>query len=60
MDKLKYNWKKNDKFYIGFLDQYPDYRTQALSKEELKDRLLDILMDIETKKIPYTKPSVSE
>lgn len=55
MDPLKYSWQKNEKFYIGFLDQYPSYRTQALTKDELKERLLDILTDIETKKIPYIK-----
>ncbi len=55
MDTLKYSWQKNDKFFVGFLNQYPQYRAQALTKEELKDRLLDLLMDIETKKIPYIK-----
>ncbi len=55
MQPLKYSWQKNEKYYIGFLDQYPSYRTQATTKEELKERLLDILVDIETKKIPYIK-----
>ncbi len=59
MDTLKYSWQKNEKFFVGFLNQYPQYRAQALTKDELKDRLLDLLMDIETKKIPYIKRKLS-
>ncbi len=58
MESLKYSWQKNEKFYIGFLHQYPSYRTQALTKDELKEKLLDILVDIETKKIPYIESKV--
>ena len=34
-------WKDGD-YYIGHLNQFPDYETQGLTIEELKENLLDI------------------
>jgi hypothetical protein len=41
-------WKDGD-FYLGYLNDYPDYQTQAMSKEELIANLQDLLDDIEMK-----------
>jgi hypothetical protein len=46
------SWKDGD-FYIGFLNEYPDYRTQALSREELAENLKDLLADLESEQVPY-------
>jgi predicted RNase H-like HicB family nuclease len=55
MKTIKYTYWKDEKFYIGYLNDYPDYQTQGLSKEELIDNLKDLLKDIESDEIPYIR-----
>ena len=40
--ELKYTYKMDGKFFIGRLDEYPEYPTQAFSEDELKGNLVDI------------------
>ena len=48
MRAIKYtSWQDGD-FYIGFINEYPDYLTQGTTKEELTDNLKDILIDLES------------
>ena len=53
MKTIRYTWWKDGDFYLGHLNDYPDYQTQGFSKEELMDNLKDILNDIESNEIPY-------
>ena len=55
MRTMKYTYWKEDNYYVGYLNDYPDYHTQALSKEELIDSLKDLLKDIESDEIPYIR-----
>jgi predicted RNase H-like HicB family nuclease len=55
MRTMKYTYWKDDNYYLGYLNDYPDYHTQALSKEELIDNLKDLLKDIESDEIPYIR-----
>ncbi|RKZ49013.1 MAG: type II toxin-antitoxin system HicB family antitoxin [Candidatus Parabeggiatoa sp. nov. 3] len=55
MRTIKYTYWKNETFYIGYLNDYPDYQTQGLSKEELIDNLKALLKDIESDEIPYIR-----
>ena len=48
------SWKDND-FYVGYLNDYPDYRSQGLSKEELVENLKELLQDIESDEVPYIR-----
>ena len=48
------SWKDND-FYVGYLNDYPDYRSQGLSKEELVKNLKELLQDIESDEVPYIR-----
>jgi hypothetical protein len=48
MKTIKYTYWKDGNFYLGYLNDYPDYQTQGLSKGELIDNLKDILKDIES------------
>jgi hypothetical protein len=45
-------WQDGD-FYLGYLNDYPEYQTQAMSKEELLANLQDLLKDIDTMKDEY-------
>ena len=46
------SWKDND-FYVGYLNDYPDYRSQGYSKEELVENLKGLLQDVESDDVPY-------
>jgi predicted RNase H-like HicB family nuclease len=48
------SWKDNN-FYIGFLNDYPDYMTQGLSKENLEENLKSLLDDLESGEVPYVR-----
>ena len=41
--------------YLGFLNDYPGYRTQGLSREELVKNLKDLLADLESGEIPCAR-----
>ncbi len=48
------SWQDGD-FFIGFLNDYPDYLTQGMSREELADNLKSLLIDLESDEIPYLR-----
>ena len=55
MKIMSYTYWREVKFYIGFLNQLPDYHTQATSKRELTENLLDLLKDIQSREVPYIR-----
>ncbi len=48
------SWQDSD-FFIGFLNDYPYYLTQGMSREELADNLKSLLIDLESDEIPYLR-----
>jgi hypothetical protein len=52
MRTLKFTHWRDSEFFLGFLNDYPDYRTQAASKAELISNLKDLLADIESGEVP--------
>ncbi len=55
MRTIKFTSWQEDSFFIGFLNEYPDYQTQGMTKEELIENLKDLLNDIESAQIPYIR-----
>ncbi len=55
MKTIRYTFWQDAEFFIGFLNEYPDYETQGYSKDELLDNLKSLLKDIESTKIPFIK-----
>lgn len=55
MKTTKFTYWKDGDYYLGFLNDYPDYQTQSLSKEELVKNLKDLLADLESGEIPYVR-----
>ncbi len=55
MKTLKFTYWKDGSYYLGFLNDYPDYQTQGLSKRELVSNLKDLLRDLESGEIPYVR-----
>ena len=35
-------WQENDGWYLGYLDEYPEYWTQGKDIKELEEMLIDI------------------
>jgi predicted RNase H-like HicB family nuclease len=55
MKTLKFTYWKDGNYYLGFLNDYPDYLTQGMSKEELVGNLKDLLVDLESGEVPYIR-----
>ena len=50
--KTKFTYYKEDAMWIGWLEDYPDYRTQGESLSELKENLKDIYSELTSGNIP--------
>jgi predicted RNase H-like HicB family nuclease len=42
-------------YFIGHLNDFPDYETQGFSKDELEHNLKSLLDDIESGEVPFVK-----
>ena len=47
-------WKDGD-FFIGYLNEFPDYETQGYSLDELKTNLKSLFEDIKSEESPYIR-----
>jgi hypothetical protein len=59
MEIKKYVYWEDEGMWLGYLIEYPDYRTQGESLEELKKNLKDIYNDLTGGSIPCVR-KVSE
>jgi predicted RNase H-like HicB family nuclease len=55
MDKKKYVYWKEEDMWLGYLEEYPDYKTQGESIEELKENLKDIYEELTSGNIPCVR-----
>lgn len=55
MRTVKFTSWKDEKFFMGFLNEYPEYQTQGMTKDELIDNLRDLLLDLELEQVPYIR-----
>ena len=46
MNKTKITYWQDKEFWIGYINEYPEYLTQGLSLEELIENLNDIYNDV--------------
>ena len=53
METKKFIYYKDDDMWIGWLEEYPDYRSQGETLEELEENLRDIYADLSRNAIPY-------
>jgi predicted RNase H-like HicB family nuclease len=47
-------WQEED-FWLGYLEQFPDYWTQGESLEDLKEHLKDLYEDLSNERIPEAR-----
>jgi len=43
---IKYRYWQDDTFWLGYLEEFPDYMTQGTSLEELKENLADLYKEL--------------
>ncbi|MBN2201561.1 type II toxin-antitoxin system HicB family antitoxin [bacterium] len=48
----KYIYYQEENIFIGWLEEFPDYRTQGESLEELMENLKDLYKDLTSGQIP--------
>jgi hypothetical protein len=46
MRSLGYRFWQDGDYWLGYLDNYPDYSTQGTSLEDLQEHLLDLYRDL--------------
>ena len=53
---MKIVYQKQDSWFIGHIQEYPDYESQGETLDELKENLLDIYHDISTGLVADAEP----
>ena len=54
--KLNIVYKKEKEWFIGHIQEYPDYESQGKALDELKDNLIEIYNDINKGLVPDAVP----
>lgn len=55
MKNMRYVHWQDEKMWIGYLEEYPDYWTQGETLEELQENLKDIYKDLTSGEIPCVR-----
>ena len=55
METIKFVYYQENDLWVGWLDEYPDYRTQGSTLEELKEKLKEIYVELSSGKIPQVR-----
>ena len=55
MRTIRYTFWQDGEFFLGHLNEYPDYQTQGYSKDELLENLRDLLIDLESGEVPFIR-----
>ena len=55
MQTVGFTYWQEGSFWLGHLDEFPDYVTQGTSFEDLKEHLLDLHKDLSSGAIPVVR-----
>ncbi|MGL5872264.1 MAG: hypothetical protein ACRC2R_07820 [Xenococcaceae cyanobacterium] len=55
METKKYVYWKDEEMWLGYLEEFSDYWTQAESEEELKENLVDLYKELTSGEIPNVR-----
>lgn len=56
--KVPYTYWKDGDYFIGYINEYPDYETQGTSESELVDNLKDIYHDLAAGLVPGVRHQI--
>jgi len=54
--KLSIVYKKEDIWFVGHIQEYPEYESQGNTLDELKNNLIEIYNDIQNGLVPDAEP----
>jgi len=54
--ELNIFYKKEKEWFIGHIQEYPDYESQGKTLDELRENLIEIYNDINEGLVPDAKP----
>ncbi len=54
--KINIVYKKEKEWFVGYIQEYPEYESQGRTLEELKDNLIEIYNDIRNGLVPEAEP----
>lgn len=55
MENKRFIYFQDDKFWVGWLEDFPDYWTQGVTLDELKENLQDIYEELISGSIPHVR-----
>lgn len=55
MEKRKFVYYQEGDMWVGWLEEFPDYRSQGETVEELKENLKDIYEELTSGNIPQVR-----
>jgi predicted RNase H-like HicB family nuclease len=55
METLKFIYYQENDMWVGWFEEYPDYRSQGKTLDELKENLRDIYKDLSGGEIPHVR-----
>ena len=55
MEKKKFIYYQEDDMWIGWLEEFPDYRTQGETLDDLRENLKDICEELMSGGIPHVR-----
>ncbi len=55
VETTKFVYYQEDKMWVGWLEEYPDYKSQGKTLDELKENLKEIHEDLGSGKIPHVR-----
>ena len=55
MNTARYVYWRDGDHWLGYFEEYPDYRTQGESLEDLQDHLKDLFSDLTSGAIPEVR-----
>lgn len=54
--KIRILYRKEGEWYVGHIQEYPDYESQGKTLEELRNNLMEIYEDIRKGLVPEAEP----
>ncbi len=54
-ERIKIIYWQDDNYWLGYIEEYPDYMTQGMTLEELKENLKDLYGDLSSGAIPCVR-----
>lgn len=55
LDTKRFTYYREDDMFVGWLEEYPDFKTQGETLEELQENLRDIYRELSSGEIPCVR-----